>query len=358
MKELRLAGVSHAFDGHAVLHTVELVVPANRLVCLLGPSGCGKTTLLRVIAGLETLQTGTIAVGNEAVADARGGLHLPPERRGVGMMFQDYALFPHLTVFENILFGVPRGHAERRAWAREALGHMGLAAYDSAYPHVLSGGQQQRVALLRALAPEPAILLLDEPFSGLDVTLRAQVRGETLAFLKRAGQTALMVTHDPEEAMFMADEMLIMAAGRIVQVGAPADIYLKPRSAFVATLFGPMNRLRGTVRQGSVETPLGRFPAPGLADGAAADVLVRPEGLRPTAATGVSYGQDWRPCPASLVVVEAHLLGRSSQLRMRIAAADGEVGLQARVPGIYLPPTSTEVPFSVDERQAFVFPAD
>ena len=357
MNELKLSGVFHAFDGHTVVRDMTFVVPAHRFVCLLGPSGCGKTTLLRVIAGLEILQAGRITVGEQAVADAANRLQHPPERRGVGMMFQDYALFPHLTVFENIVFGVARGHAERRAWARDALGHMGLADYATAYPHVLSGGQQQRVALLRALAPEPAILLLDEPFSGLDVTLRVQVRSETLAFLKRAGQTALMVTHDPEEAMFMADEMLVMDAGKIVQAGVPADIYLKPQSAFVATLFGPMNRFRGTVREGAIETPLGRFRAPGIADGAAAEVLIRPEGLRPTAATGVSYGQDWRPCPAPLVVAEAHLLGRSSQLRMRITAAGSELTLQARVPGIYLPPTSTEVPFSVDERQAFVFPA-
>jgi iron(III) transport system ATP-binding protein len=354
MSSLGLSAISHAFDGRAVVRGLDAFVPQGKLVCLLGPSGCGKTTLLRIAAGLEALQAGRVAIGERVVADADLGRHVPPEQRGVGLMFQDYALFPHLTVLDNVVFGVPRGRPERRAWARQALERLGLGRYARSFPHVLSGGEQQRAALLRALAPEPSVLLLDEPFSGLDATLRAQVREETLALLKDLGMTTLMVTHDPEEAMFMAEEMLVMSEGRVVQSGTPYEIYFRPLNAFVAGLFGPLNRISGVVEGGRVVTALGAFPLARAAGGGAVEVLIRPEGLRPDTAIGEATGGRWRRCPAPLRVVSAHLLGRSTQLRMRLGDGD-DLPLQARVPGAFLPAAGDLVPFSVDERQVFVF---
>jgi len=343
---LHMLNVSHAFGDNPVVKGVSVFVQPGELVCLLGPSGCGKTTLLRLAAGLETLQIGRIAIGEEIVAEGHGGPQAPPEKRGVGLMFQDFALFPHLTVYQNVVFGLLENARERRHWAQAALDNMGLASYREAYPHVLSGGQQQRVALLRALAPAPRVLLLDEPFSGLDVTLRAQIRQDTFEVLKQAGIATLMVTHDPEEAMFMADRILVMKDGRIVQSGAPAEIYSRPESVFVAELFGPVNRLRGRVSGGTLDTPLGRFPAPDLDEGASAQALIRPEALIVTAGA----------TPAPFRVLTARTLGRSSHLTLGLET--GSLHLQARVPRTFLPEPGTAVAAGVDPADVLVFPLD
>lgn len=336
--------VSHAYDGADVVRRVSLNVPPGEVACLLGPSGCGKTTLLRLAAGLEPLRRGRIAIGGRPVADGRSGLGMPPESRRAGLMFQDYALFPHLTVAENVAFGLPN-RAARRDWVAGALERVGLSHLADSYPHTLSGGQAQRCALLRALAPEPLVLLLDEPFSGLDVTRRAQVREQTLALLRDSGVATLIVTHDPEEAMFMADRLWIMNEGAIVQGGTPAEIYLHPASAYVASLFGPLNPFEGTVRRGLIETPLGPVDAGGLAEATRARILIRPEGLRVGEAPG-----------ASARIVDARLLGRCSHLRL---AVDGLAEpLRALVPGVFLPEEGTLVAVSVDASQAFVFALD
>ncbi len=199
------------------------------------------------------------------------------------------------------------------------MARVGLAAHATAYPHTLSGGQQQRAALLRVLAPGPRVLLLDEPFSDLDVNRRVQVRESTLELLKESGAATLMVTHDPEEAMFMADRILVMNAGRIVQSGPPFDIYFRPANAFVAELFGPVNRLPGVVRDHAVETPLGRFAAPGIAEGSPVDVLIRLEGLI-VMANGAADGSP----PVAARVVSSRLLGRTSHLSLRVPAGSGK----------------------------------
>ncbi len=335
--------LSHAYDTIEVVRNVSLRVTPGEVACLLGPSGCGKTTLLRLAAGLEVVQRGTVTIGNQMVADGASGRHMAPERRRVGLMFQDYALFPHLTVFDNIAFGISDLTAERRRWVDDALERMGLADYARSYPHTLSGGQQQRCALLRALAPEPDVLLLDEPFSGLDVTRRAQVREQTLELLGEAGIATLIVSHDPEEAMFMSDRLLIMEQGEIIQQGAPAEIYLNPRDASVAGLFGPLNRIAGVIDDGHLETPLGRFYAHELATGSPAVLLIRPEGL---AVVPPGAG-------APATVVWARLLGRSSHLRMRVEGIGRP--LEILVPGVYLPEPGTAVSLTADAAQAFVF---
>lgn len=339
---LRLVGISHAYDGAAVVRGVSIAVGRGEIACLLGPSGCGKTTLLRLAAGLERLQRGRIEIGGMLVADAAARRHQSPEGRRVGLMFQDYALFPHLTVGENVAFGLA-GDAGGAAWVTQALARMGLSEWAGAYPHTLSGGQQQRCALLRALAPHPEVLLLDEPFSGLDVAMRAQVREETAAFLKETGIATLIVTHDPEEAMSLADRLLVMRGGEIVQQGTPAEIYLAPADPFVAALFGPLNRWPGRVAGGRVETPLGAFAAGDRADGTDVIVLIRPEGI---AIDADGHGA---------TVVGSRLLGCFSTVML---AHDGGGGrLRAVVPGVFLPAAGARVGVAADPAHAFVFAA-
>ena len=227
MAGLVLEHVSHAFGSLQAVDDVSLEVAEAELVCLLGPSGCGKTTALRVAAGLEQLQRGRILVDDRVMADQGGAV--APEDRGVGLVFQDYALFPHLSVMDNVSFGLRHlPAAQRRTRALEVLEQVDMADAVAAFPHTLSGGQQQRVALARALAPKPRVMLLDEPFSGLDASLRNQIRDQTLHVLKESGAATLMVTHDPEEAMFMADRVALMRNGTAGSAG-PTD-----RSLFLA----------------------------------------------------------------------------------------------------------------------------
>ena len=371
---LHVNNLSHAYDGLPIVSGVSVFVAPGEVVCLLGPSGCGKTTLLRVAAGLEVLQRGQIHIGERIVADGVGGMHVPPENRGIGLMFQDYALFPHLNVFENIVFGLPEPSPERIRWVDQALEQMALTAYRQSYPHTLSGGQQQRVALLRAMAPEPRVLFLDEPFSGLDTTRRARVREQTLQLLKETGVATLMVTHDPDEAMFMADRILVMNDGRVVQDGAPVEIYFEPVNGFVTALLGPVNRLDGTVEDGHVATPLGTFDANGIDNGTVVQILIRPDGIRLTlpATTPPSDSGDAPRKPAltagksgnasvapAFRVVSARPLGRSSHVVITGHNPSGsEILIEARVPGVFLPEPGCEITVSVNAREAYVFAAD
>lgn len=352
MSAFVLEHVSHAFGAKLAVDDVSLSIEREELVCLLGPSGCGKTTALRVAAGLEPLQHGRVLMNGQVMAD--GTVDIPPERRNVGLVFQDYALFPHLTVLENVAFGLAKtSAAERKAGARAALSQVGMADYAKVYPHHLSGGQQQRVALARALAPKPAVMLLDEPFSGLDRQLRYQVRDEALHVLKQSGAATLMVTHDPEEAMFMADRVALMCDGRIVQVGPPSELYISPLSAFVASFFGEVNRLAGRVEEGRVATPFGALEAKDLASGTAVDVLIRPEALRLESLPAGSAANG-----AVAKVLAARMLGRSSLIHLSVAVVGGhDLHLHARVPGRFLPPETAQLAIFLDRSQAFVFPA-
>lgn len=371
MAGLHLRNVSHAFGDHTVVSDVSVEVAPGELVCLLGPSGCGKTTLLRVAAGLEMLQSGRVSIGEEVLADGQATRHTPPERRGVGLMFQDFALFPHLNVRDNIGFGVDGHDIERRQWIEEALQRAGLGPSRDAYPHTLSGGQQQRVALLRALATKPRVMLLDEPFSGLDVTRRAAIRQQTLSLLKETEAATLMVTHDPEEAMFMADRILVMLAGRIIQDGSPVDVYFNPTDGFVTRLFGTVNRVETTVRDGHAETPLGTFAAPGFIDGTRVEVLLRPEAFRVLDASSagapvqVGFEPACEPAKTRLRVLRARPLGRSSHVEFEaVERGDGGDGaglpeiLVARIPGVFLPEAGADVRFAIDARQVHIFTID
>ncbi|GIW11401.1 MAG: ABC transporter [Dehalococcoidia bacterium] len=296
MTRLVLQEVHHRYGAQEVLRGVSLNVGASEVVCLLGPSGAGKTTVLRVAAGLEPVQAGVVAIDGTVVA--RPGRQLPPEQRRIGMVFQDYALFPHLTVAGNVEFGL-RGPAKlRRQRVQALLERVGLAALTDRYPHTLSGGQQQRVALARALAREPAVVLLDEPFASLDATLREQVRDETLALLREAGVAVLLVTHDANEAMAAGDRIALLQAGRIEQDASPETLYRHPVSRAAATALGRVNVVPGIITAGHVHSRLGSWPVARSAG--AVELLVRPEQLivQPEAGGGVGSRPGalcWRP---------------------------------------------------------------
>ena len=279
MSSVSLANVRRVYDGKAVVDDVSLTAPEAKVLALLGASGSGKSTLLRLIAGLERVDGGEIHIGDERVSTPKRTL--PAEARRVGMVFQDYSLFPHLNAAANVAFGLahlPR--AEREALALSWLGRVGLASRAGAYPHELSGGEQQRVALARALAPKPRAILLDEPFSGLDPVLREELRQVTMDALAQTHTTALFVTHDAEEALLVADRLAILKAGRLLQEAAPREAYDKPASLDAAAALGPINTCTGRVENGMVQTPFGPVNAANLPAGAEAHVGVRAEALR------------------------------------------------------------------------------
>ena len=277
MSEVVLEGVSKSFGPVRAVEDVTLEIDSGELLAVLGPSGCGKTTLLRLIAGFERPDGGRIAVGGRELAGP--DCFVAPERRRVGIVFQDYALFPHLSVESNVAFGLERrAREERDSITLRTLELVGLQHQAARHPHELSGGQRQRVALARALAPGPELILLDEPFSSLDATLRAGLRREVELILRDAGATALLVTHDQEEALSLADRLAVMREGRIVQVGAPQEVYGRPANRWTAGFVGEVNVLAGVARGTGVETELGVFDV-GTSTSGSVHVAVRPEQL-------------------------------------------------------------------------------
>ncbi|MBN9888070.1 ABC transporter ATP-binding protein [Salipiger abyssi] len=351
---LEIRDLVRRFEGRSVVDHVSLTIQPGHVTCLLGPSGCGKSTTLRMIAGVDMQDEGTIHVDGNLICDTV--FRVPPERRRIGLMFQDFALFPHLSVGENVAFGLKGPKAEKRARALELLERVGLAHYIDEYPHQLSGGEQQRVALARALAPRPKIMLMDEPFSGLDNRLRDGIRDETLALLKEEGASVLLVTHEPEEAMRMADEIALMRDGRIVQRGAPYNIYNAPADKAAVAFFSDINVLRGKVQGALTETPFGQFLAPGVPDGDEVEIVFRPQhvgidfdragrGPNPTAMAGT---------PARGVVERARFMGSESLVEYRMDF-NGEV-LKATVPNVFLPKPGTPMWLTVRRDRCFVFP--
>lgn len=347
---LMLDRVHCQFHGDSVVRDINLHLEAGEVVCLLGPSGCGKTTLLRIAAGLQVPSSGKVFLGRSLVS-APGGVQVPPEKRNVGLAFQESALFPHLTVLENVCFGIsalPKKQKQSRAL--DLLERLGMADSANVYPHTLSGGQQQRVALARALAPSPRVMLLDEPFSSLDARLRDQIRDDTLHVLKELNTATLLVTHDPEEAMFMADRIALMRNGEIVQTGTPTDLYCNPAEPFVVNFFGQVNEHRGTVRDGLVATPLGRLDASRFSEGSNIRVLIRPEAVKVTPLEGKA-GDD-----LTSHVLMSRLLGPTSLLHICAHGPEGqEMHLHAKVPGVFLPEEGQAVSLELDMSQVFLF---
>lgn len=305
---LAIDGLSRGFGGPPVVDGLSLEVRPGEVVALLGPSGCGKTTTLRLIAGFERPDAGSIRIAGRVVAD--GTRHVPPERRRVGMVFQEYALFPHLTVAENVVFGLDRGR-ERAARVAALLDLVGLTGAGERNPGELSGGQQQRVAVARALAPRPTLLLLDEPFSNLDQALRVQLRGEIRGILRAAGATAILVTHDQDEAVAVADRVGVMLGGRLRQIGTPAAIHQCPADREVATFVGEATFLPGTASGDRAATALGPLPLDRPVVGRV-DVLIRPEMLR-IMDTGA-------PSSAEATVIALDFAGPDRIVTVRLAA--------------------------------------
>lgn len=273
--DLQVSGLSHSYGADPVLSNVDLTVAGGETLTLLGPSGCGKTTLLRAIAGLERAESGTVTMGDRVVSGPQDWV--APERRQVGMVFQEWALFPHLSVSDNVSYGLARSD-RGGAKVQDALAMVGLAELGDRMPHTLSGGQQQRVALARALAPRPQLLLLDEPFSNLDSSLRVEVRTEVHRLLHELEITAVFVTHDQEEAFVLGDEVAVMHGGEVRQVGSPQQIYHQPADRWVAEFVGSVSVLAGEAVDGAVSTAIGRVPI-GCDSTGPVEIVLRPEHL-------------------------------------------------------------------------------
>ena len=349
---LEIRDLRRVFGDREAVRGVSLKVAAGQVTCLLGPSGCGKSTTLRMIAGVEMQDSGEIYLDGTLLCDTV--FRVPPERREIGLMFQDFALFPHLSVADNVGFGLPRG-GDREARVLALLDRVGLAAYANAYPDQLSGGEQQRVALARAIAPQPKVMLMDEPFSGLDERLRDDVRDTTLRLLREEGTAVVLVTHEPAEAMRMADEIALMRQGQIVQQGAPYAVYNAPVDRDAAAFFSDINVIPACVEGALARTPFGEFLAPGHEDGTQIDIVIRPQHLKvdfDRAGTGPS------PTPsmgqaAKATVQRARFLGHYSLVDF---ALEGGLVLTASIPSVFLPAAGTPFWLLAPRKNCYVFP--
>ena len=351
---LEIRNLVRRFGSVKVVDDVSLHILPGQVTCLLGPSGCGKSTTLRMIAGIEAPDSGEIYVDGRLMWDTMSSVS--PESRSIGLMFQDFALFPHLTVEQNVVFGLTGSLAAQRERAVDLLDRVGLRQHIKSYPHALSGGEQQRVALVRALAPQPRILLMDDPFSGLDNRLRDGIRDETLALLKEEDTAVLLVTHEPEEAMRMADEIALMRNGRIIQSGAPYNLFTAPFDKQAMSFFSDINVIQSTVHGALAKTPFGQFLSPGMADGTPVDIVVRPQHIKidfdrngkgpdPTAVDGVA---------ACGIVERARFMGRESLVEFRLY--DSAEVLRVTVPNVFLPNVGQRLWLTVPRKRCFIFP--
>lgn len=343
-RALTFEHVALTIDGVRILKGIDLHVPAGETIALVGPSGCGKTTLLRVIAGIEQPTAGRLLMDGREIASRDASLE--PEARMIGFVFQDYALFPHMSILDNVRFGLRAfPAAEREAIALRALARVGLANLAQEFPQRLSGGEQQRVALARAIAPRPSVLLMDEPFSNLDRRMRDSVREETMALLREMGTTAIIVTHDPEEAMGVADRIALMNEGRIIQAGTAQNLYAQPETFFAAQFFCDINEVPGVADKGKAKTAIGIFDAPGIADGSAVSVCIRPELISLKPAGFCMPGR----------IVDTRYLGAVH--RVDIAVPGLETPLRARIHGAVPAAVNTDVGVDIAGTGVVVFPA-
>lgn len=349
---LTLENITRTYGEAAALSGVNFAIAPGEIICLLGPSGCGKTTLLRIISGIERPTSGRVLIDDSEVAGPNR--FVPPESRSVGLMFQDFALFPHLSVIDNVAFGLkslPSG--ERTKAARAILDRVGMTAFADAFPSTLSGGQQQRVALARAIVPRPAVMLMDEPFSGLDVQLRDAMQEETLALLRETRATSLIVTHHPEEAMRLSDRIAVMRDGRVEQLGTTQMLYDHPTSLFVARLFSEINEIPARVSGGNIATPAGAFPAANLSDGAPAVLCIRERAITLEASQN---GNGLQPGALLGRVRDLKFLGDITRLDVAVQGFDHL--LKVRLPGLNPFPRGSEVVVKIERDAVLVFQAD
>ena len=335
--------VSKHYNQTIAVKACDLQVGSGEILALLGPSGSGKTTLLRLIAGFDKPDEGRILISGRTVVDVANSVWIAAEDRGVGMVFQDYALFPHLTVVQNIRFGLSRtSKKKQQTRVEELLRLTELVGYTDRYPHELSGGQQQRVALARALAPRPRVVLLDEPFNGLDPDLRPQMRREVGQILRHLGTAAILVTHDQEEALGMADRVAVIRSGQLQQIGSPEDIYYSPMTAFVASFVGHADFIPGVVAGTEVQTEIGVFPRPPHLPAGSVKVMIRHEAVNSN------------PGGILATVEEREFLGGEILYRLRLPSG-ATVHLEQRKPVHW--PVGHQVPIEVHLPNVVAFPA-
>lgn len=355
---LEFINVSHSFDNSIILRNFSMKLIKGEVVSLLGPSGCGKTTLLRLASGIEKIQNGEIKLNNEIVSSSK--VHIKPEKRRVGYVFQDSALFPHLTILENIFFGLSKSKIiEQTNKIKNLMDEIDVSNLKDFFPHQLSGGQQQQVSLVRSIASNPQLILLDEPYSNLDSRLREKIRDQMLHILREYNISALLVTHDPEEAMFMSDKIGVLNNGFIEQFGSPIDLYLRPKTSFIAEFFGEINIFEGFVENGSVQTILGSFNCSKNLNNSKVKIVIRNEAIK-------LYSQDKKmqksPNKDNLIispnlgtVMETRLLAGSSLIHLSMNVNEINFHLHARIPGLNFYKVNEKVKVITDVKQIFVF---
>ena len=340
--------LSHSFKEKEALTNLNFSIENNSIVSVLGPSGCGKTTLIRLIAGLEQIQKGEIFLEKSLVANKN--LNVPPEKRPISYVFQDFALFPHMTVLENVSFAA--GSKSNKKQLIDQVIHLAkVENFLEKYPHSLSGGEQQRVALARSIAVQPKLLLLDEPFSDLDINLKREIIDDTLHLINSLESSAIVVTHNAEEAMFLSDAILVMEKGKLIQIGTPHDIYFKPSNLYVASLFGETNIFQSKIEDNTCLTPLGRIKTSNLSNNQDVDVVVRPEAIK------LNLEKSPLLNPNSGVVVDSKFLGNSAIIHMTVNdEKNNKHHIHSRVMGNFLPPAASSVSVTLDEDHVFIFP--
>lgn len=339
---LEFCDIHHQYHRKHTLKGIDLRVEAGEVLCLLGPSGSGKTTLLRIAAGIERQSAGAIFMNDQEICGAKGSV--PPEKRGIGLMFQDFALFPHMSLLENVRYGLTAlTLTEANKQASLALERVGLSAQKHSYPHLLSGGEQQRVALARAIAPRPSVILMDEPFSGLDSRLKESIRSDTLAILREARATAIIVTHDAEEAMQMSDRIALLRDGNLVQLGHAKDLYERPVDLFTASFFSDLNILPAIVTDGVARTALGAFDARSFRNGQKIVVAIRQSGLGLDEASGDIVAR----------IVTRRFVGRFEQLSLALSGSEKLVNASIRT-GL-LADDAYDIRLKINPRDVFLF---
>ena len=337
---LSLNKINHHYFNFQSLNNVNFSIDKGDIVSLLGPSGSGKTTILRVISGLERISSGQVLISNQTVSG--NGIFLLPHKRKVGLVFQDYALFPHLKVKSNISYGVQNIDFYK---INEVIELLEIKDIQDSYPYQISGGQQQRVALARALVSKPEILLLDEPFVRLENRLREKIRDDILHILKKTKSTAIIVTHDSEEAMFMSDKIVVINKGTIVQEGRPLDIYTRPNSKFIAEFFGDVNIISGTFTRGEVKTKFGKFKSNKIfTEGKSVNIVLRHEGINL-----VNNSKN------IATIVQSKLLGKSSLVHLQIGKGKSKIHLHAKVPGINFFNPGSLIGIEINPLHCYVF---
>tara|TARA_Y100000590_G_scaffold470502_1_gene665769 strand:+ start:6221 stop:7282 length:1062 start_codon:yes stop_codon:yes gene_type:complete len=339
---LRIEALKRNINNKNILDNINLSLYPGEILCLLGNSGCGKTSLLRVIAGLDKQSSGEIFVNEEKIASE--DIHCPPNKRSISMLFQDYALFPHMTVEENVKYGLKGLDKNIKSLKVDTIiKDLGLSDYKFKYPHLLSGGEQQRVALARAIAPEPIILLMDEPFTGLDRFLRERVREETLSFLRNKEASIILVTHDPEEAMLMGDRIALMNNGRLIQIGTSEELIFNPANRYTVETFSNVNCYSSVVISNSVNTPFGKFETEQITDGQDVDVLIREQAFNLTSATDSNQ----------YIVDQVSFTGDRSKLQL--ISGDPNAVIKISIPGKVNVKEKDSIGLSIDDRYVHIF---